>query len=96
MQDLQQQEGSSVDELEKEIAGLIVSALNLDITPAQIQPDAPLFGEGLGLDSIDILEIALVLSKKYGIQLKSDSEDNIRIFQSLRSLAHHIAEQQQK
>ena len=82
MQDLQQQEGSSVDELEKEIAGLIVSALNLDITPAQIQPDAPLFGEGLGLDSIDILEIALVLSKKYGIQLKSDSEDNIRIFQT--------------
>jgi acyl carrier protein len=96
MQDLQQQEGSSVDELEKEIAGLIVSALNLDITPEQIQPDAPLFGEGLGLDSIDILEIALVLSKKYGIQLKSDSEDNVRIFQSLRSLAQHIAEQQQK
>lgn len=96
MQELQQQEGGSVDELEKEIAGLIVSALNLDITPEQIQPDAPLFGEGLGLDSIDILEIALVLSKKYGIQLKSDSEDNVRIFQSLRSLAQHIAEQQQK
>lgn len=96
MQELQQQEGSSADELQKEIAELIVSALNLDITPEQIQPDDPLFGEGLGLDSIDILEVALVLSKRYGIQLKSDSEDNVRIFQSLQSLAQHIAEQTQK
>lgn len=94
MQELQQQEGST-HELQKEIAGLIVSSLNLDISPEQIQPDEPLFGEGLGLDSIDILEVALVLSKRYGIQLKSDSEDNVRIFQSLRSLAQHIAEHQQ-
>ena len=76
MQELQQQEGST-DELQKEIAGLIVSSLNLDVSPEQIQPDDPLFGEGLGLDSIDILEVALVLSKRYGIQLKSDSDAHI-------------------
>lgn len=76
-----------------EVAELIVSALNLDIDPADIAPDAPLFGDGLGLDSIDVLEIALVVSKRYGCQLKSDNEDNIRIFSSLRSLAAFIASQ---
>ncbi|MGB9193256.1 MAG: phosphopantetheine-binding protein [Azonexus sp.] len=74
-----------------EVAELIVSALNLDICPEQIEPDAPLFGEGLGLDSIDVLEIALVISKRYGFQLRSDSEDNIRIFTSLRTLVTYIA-----
>ena len=53
----------------------------------------PLFGDGLGLDSIDVLEIALVISKKYGFQLKSDNEDNIRIFSSLRALTTYIASQ---
>ena len=74
-----------------EIAELIVSALNLDMTPEQIEPDAPLFGEGLGLDSIDILEVALVVSKRYGFQLRSDDENNVRIFSSLRQLAAHVA-----
>ncbi|MGB8301732.1 MAG: phosphopantetheine-binding protein [Azonexus sp.] len=74
-----------------EVAELIVTALNLDIGPEQIEPDAPLFGEGLGLDSIDVLEIALVISKRYGFQLRSDSEDNIRIFTSLRTLVTYIA-----
>jgi acyl carrier protein len=74
-----------------EVAELIVSALNLDIGPEQIEPDASLFGEGLGLDSIDVLEIALVISKRYGFQLRSDSEDNIRIFTSLRTLVTYIA-----
>jgi acyl carrier protein len=92
----QPQEGNSPDTLQQEIADLIVSALNLDITPAEIRPDDPLFGEGLGLDSIDILEVALVLSKRYGIQLRSDSEDNVSIFRSLRSLARHIAENRTK
>jgi len=73
-----------------EVAELIVTALNLDIGPEQIEPDAPLFGEGLGLDSIDVLEIALVISKRYGFQLRSDSEDNIRIFTSLRTLVTYI------
>lgn len=77
--------------LQSEVAALLVEALNLDIAPASIDPDAPLYGEGLGLDSIDILEIALVVSKKYGFQLRSDDENNVKIFQSLGSLAAHIA-----
>jgi acyl carrier protein len=77
--------------LEQEVAGLIVEALNLEMAPGEIDPTAPLFGEGLGLDSIDILEVALVVSKKYGFQLRSDDDDNTRIFQSLRSLCQHIA-----
>ncbi len=79
-----------------EVAELIVSALNLDVAPAEIEPDAPLFGDGLGLDSIDVLEIALVISKRYGFQLRSDNADNVRIFSSLRALATHIAEQRSK
>ena len=78
-------------ELQNEVAGLIVTALNLDTRPDEIAADAPLYGEGLGLDSIDILEVALVVSKKYGFQLRSDDDDNVRIFQSLRSLSQHIA-----
>lgn len=75
-----------------EIAELIVSALNLDMTPEQIEADAPLFGEGLGLDSIDILEVALVVSKRYGFQLRSDNADNKRIFGSLGALSAHVQE----
>ncbi len=74
----------------REVAGLIVQALNLDVAPADIDADAPLYGEGLGLDSIDILEIALVVSKQYGVQLRADSEENERIFGSLRQLADYI------
>ncbi len=74
----------------KEIAALIVTALNLDVAPSEIEPDAPLYVEGLGLDSIDILEVALVVSQRYGFQLKSDDEDNVRIFKSLATLAAHI------
>lgn len=77
--------------LQQEVAEIIVSALNLEMTPAEIDPEAPLFGEGLGLDSIDILEVALVVSKRYGFQLRADNEDNVRIFTSLKSLAAHIA-----
>lgn len=83
--------------LEREVAEMIVSSLNLDIAPESIVPDAPLFGDdGLGLDSIDILEVALVVSKRYGFQLKADSEDNFRIFASLRQLASHIAAHRSK
>ena len=58
-----------------ELAQLIVSAVNLDeVDPATIDPDAPLFGAGLGLDSIDALELALAVSKKYGFQLRSDND----------------------
>ena len=79
--------------LRSEVAALIVNALNLDVTPAEIGPDAPLYGEGLGLDSIDILEIALEVSKRYGFQLRADNDDNVRIFRSLSSLTEHIAAQ---
>ncbi len=77
-------------DLQREVAALLVEALNLDIAPATIDPQAPLYGDGLGLDSIDILEVALVVSQRYGFQLKSDDEDNVRIFKSLASLAEHI------
>jgi acyl carrier protein len=75
---------------ERELAGVIVEALNLEVGADEIDPLAPLYGEGLGLDSIDILEIALTISKKYGFQLKSDDADNVRIFSSLRSLTEHV------
>ena len=73
-----------------EVAELIVKNLNLEMEPAAIDPDAPLYGEGLGLDSIDILEVALVVSKKYGLHLRADSEENHDIFRSLRSLTEYI------
>lgn len=84
---------AAIEALLPEVAELIVSALNLDIAPTDIEADAPLFGDGLGLDSIDVLEVALVISKRYGVQLKSDNEDNIRIFSSLRALTTYIASQ---
>ena len=75
----------------REVAGAVVEALNLEGDPATIDLDASLFGDGLGLDSIDILEMALVLSKKYGIELRADDEHNMQIFASLRSLAAYVA-----
>lgn len=76
---------------EKELAELLVESLNLDeVRPEEIDPEAPLFGAGLGLDSIDALELALAVSRRFGIQLKSDDEDNRRIFGSLRALALHV------
>jgi acyl carrier protein len=82
-------------DLQRELAALLVEALNLDVAPQSIDPAAPLYGEGLGLDSIDILEIALVVSQRYGFQLRSDDEDNVRIFKSLASLADHVAANRQ-
>ena len=86
----------AIEALLPEVAELIVSALNLEIAAADIEADAPLFGDGLGLDSIDVLEIALVISKRYGFQLRSDNQDNVRIFSSLRALATHVASQRTK
>jgi acyl carrier protein len=77
-------------EPEAELAKLIVKTLNLDIPASEIDPEAPLFGEGLGLDSIDVLEIALAISQTYGVQLRSDDENNAEIFRSLRSLNNDI------
>ncbi len=82
--------------LQREIAALFVQALNLDVAPQDIDPEAPLYGEGLGLDSIDILEVALIVSKQYGIQLRADSQENQQIFRSLRHLAEYISVQRTK
>ncbi len=75
---------------EIELAQLIVSTLNLEIVPGEIEPMAPLYDEGLGLDSIDILEIALAVSKVFGVKLRADDKNNVTIFSSLRSLNDYI------
>jgi acyl carrier protein len=77
---------------ESEVAELIVAVLNLEIDPETIDPEAPLFYEGLGLDSIDALEMALELSKKYSVELRADDEKNSQIFASLRNLAGYVTE----
>ena len=71
---------------EAELARLIVTTLNLEVSPMEIDPSAPLYGEGLGLDSIDMLEIALVVSQEFGVKLRADDKNNVQIFSSLRSL----------
>lgn len=76
---------------EHELAELLVESLNLEgVDAAAIDPEAPLFGEGLGLDSIDALELALAISRQYGFQLRSDNDQNRSIFASLRALSAHI------
>ncbi|CAN0623519.1 acyl carrier protein [Burkholderia multivorans] len=81
-----------MNELERELAALIVGELNLeDIRLDAVSADTPLYGEGLGLDSIDILEIALLISKKYGFELRSDNPDNEKIFATLGALAAYVA-----
>ena len=76
---------------ERELAQLLVESLNLDgVDPAGIDPEAPLFNAGLGLDSIDALELALAISKTYGFQLRSENDDNKRMFGSLRALSAHV------
>lgn len=76
-----------------EVAELIVEALNLEVQPDEVNFDDPLYGDGLGLDSIDMLEISLVISKRYGFQLRSDNENNEKIYASLRALSTYIASQ---
>lgn len=88
--------GTALTAEELGLAQLIVSSLNLDIQPAQIEPGAPLYGDGLGLDSIDILELALAVFKAYGVKLRSDDEHNRKIFKSLRSLNDHIQQHRVK
>ena len=94
MQNVSQDNVLPADELK--LAQLIVTTLNLEIEPAAVDPTARLFGEGLGLDSIDILEIALAISKAYGVKLRSDDENNQHIFTSLRSLNEHIQQHRAK
>lgn len=83
---------STLTDLELEIATLLVESLNLEVMPGEIEPEAPLYQEGLGLDSIDLLEISVILSKRYGVQIKSDDPEITRIFTSLRSLSSTVLE----
>jgi len=94
MQNTQDSATPSTPDFQREVAELLVECLNLEDTSAdQIAPDEPLYGDGLGMDSIDVLEVALAVSKKYGVQLRADSPDNQHIFSSLRHLADYIAAQ---
>jgi acyl carrier protein len=81
---------------ETELAQLIVKTLNLELSPGEIDPNAPLYGEGLGLDSIDILEVALAVSKAFGVKLRADDKNNVKIFQSLRGLNSYIQQHRAK
>ena len=82
---------SSQTAAERELADLLVDSLNLEgVEAGGIDPQAPLFNTGLGLDSIDALELALAISKRYGFQLRSDNDENRRIFASLRALTEHV------
>lgn len=84
-------------EFEKELAERMIIALNLEMRVDEFDPLLPLYGDdGLGIDSIDVLEISLMLTKQYGIQLRSDDENNAKIFASLRNLANHIKQNRTK
>ena len=82
---------SSQTAFESEIAALIVRSLSLDVSPGEIAPEAPLYGEGLGLDSIDILELALAIAQTYKVQTEAGDPKNLEIYKSLRALATHVA-----
>jgi acyl carrier protein len=88
---------SPTESFKLKVKQLIVEALMLeDVTPAQIVDDAPLFGEGLGLDSIDALELAIAIDRKFGVKIEAEDERNRDIFRSLSSLAGHIAANQSR
>jgi acyl carrier protein len=76
--------------LQHEVAELMISQLQLEVQPEDIDPTDALFGEGLGLDSIDALELVLEIGERYGFEFRADNEDNLRIFASLASLCNHI------
>lgn len=85
------------ENIEKEVAQMIIDCLSLeDITAEEINPEEALFNEGLGLDSIDALELSVSLSKTYGIELRNNDANNKEIFSSLRSLAAYVAQNRSK
>lgn len=75
---------------QKEIAVMLVEVLKLELPANEIDPELSLFGDGLGLDSIDVLELAFAISKRYGITIKSGSAENTEIFANLASLSAYI------
>jgi acyl carrier protein len=77
--------------LEHDVARMIVATLQLEVKAEEIDPEAPLFKTGLGLDSIDALELALTVSREYGVEIRADSGQNEQIFASLRALSSFIS-----
>ena len=86
----------SKSELEQDLAEAMVRVLELEVSAGEIDPDAALFGEGLGLDSIDALELSLEVNRRYGVEIKAEDERNERIFASLRALASHVQDHRTK
>jgi acyl carrier protein len=84
---------SGLSDLEREVAQLIIENLNVEVKAADIDPNGHIFGEGLGLDSIDALEIALLVQRKYGVTITQGEERNQEIFRSVRTLSQFITEQ---
>lgn len=80
----------ALDQEEAKLARLIIETLNLELDIGELEPETPIYGEGMGLDSIDILEVALAVSQQYGVTLHADDENNTRIFASIRSLSEYI------
>lgn len=87
---------SALEPFEAEISALMVDVLNLEIPAEDIDPEAPLYGEGLGLDSIDMLEISLAIAKRYGVELRADDDASRQVFASLRNLARHVDQSRAK
>jgi acyl carrier protein len=86
----------TIEETEQKVKEIIVSSLDLeDVSPSDIDTEAPLFGEGLGLDSIDALELGMAIKREFGISFSKDPAENKRVFRSVETLATHIMEQKQ-
>ena len=81
-----------MDSLTEQLKELIVTSLNLEVAPADIDDDAPLFQAGLGLDSIDALELAMAIDKKFGVRIRADDEGNKAIFANVKNLAAYVAQ----
>ena len=86
----------ALNQEEAKLARLIVDTLNLELDLGDLEPETPLYGEGMGLDSIDILEVALAVSQQYGVTLHADDENNTEIFASIRSLSEYIQDHKTK
>ncbi|HVJ54227.1 MAG TPA: phosphopantetheine-binding protein [Aliidongia sp.] len=85
-----------ISDQELELAHLIVGTLNLDFDLHAIEPEIPLYEAGFGLDSIDILEVALAISQRYGVKLRSDDKNNVDIFKSLQALSQYVQQHRTK
>ena len=86
---------ADADALSAEVAGLIVQALNLEVSPAQIAPDQPLYGEGLGLDSIDVLELVLEIERSFGVTI-GDEQTGMKVLGSVDTIADFITSERAK